>query len=179
MLDRHFGILQRLVWLSALAIMLPAGVHAATALHRYTFNDGTANDSIGTANGTVVDPTGNFAHFNAGRLDLSANTGAGPASPITNTNGAFAQLPNGVFTSSVAAGAISLEMWVNVSTNRANSRLWSFGSSIPNPANPTGNPYWGQFTDWVDLNAQNGTGNLALTTHEATQGFNVNEAQQT
>ena len=41
------------------------------------------------------------------------------------------------------------------------------------------NPYWGQFTDWVDLNGQNGTGNLALTTHEGTQGFNVNEAQQT
>jgi hypothetical protein len=179
MLVRYVGVLQRLAWLSALAIVLPAGVHAATALHRYTFNDGTVNDSIGTANGTLVDPTGNFAHFNAGRLDLSANTGAGPASPIASTNGAFAQLPNGVFTSSVTGGAISLEMWVNVSTNRANSRLWSFGSSIPNPSNPTGNPYWGQFTDWVDLNSQNGTGNLALTTHEATQGFNVNEAQQT
>jgi hypothetical protein len=175
MLVRHFGMVQRLARLSALAIMLPAGVHAASALHRYTFNDGTVNDSIGTANGTLVDPTGNFGHFNAGRLDLSANTGAGPANPITSTNGAFAQLPNGLFTSSVTGGAISLEMWANVSTNRANSRLWSFGSTLPNDTNP----YWGQFTDWVDLNAQNGSGNLALTTHEGSQGFNVNEAQQT
>jgi hypothetical protein len=175
MLVRYFRVLQRLVWLSALVIMLPLGVHAASPLHRYTFNDGTANDSIGGANGTIVDPMGTFAHFNAGRLDLSANTGAGPGNPISSTNGAFVQLPDGLFTGSVTGGTISLETWVNVSTNRANSRLWSFGSTLANGTNP----YWGQFTDWVDLNGQNGTGNLALTTHQGAQGFNVNEAQQT
>jgi hypothetical protein len=172
MAENCFGRFQRVVWLAALAMSSTLGVHAASPLHRYTFNDGTVNDSIGGANATIVDPMGTFAHFNAGRLDLSANTGAGPANPITSTNGAFVQLPNGLFTSSVTGGAISLEMWVNVATNRANSRLWSFGSNIPNGTSP----YWGQFTDWVDLNGQNGGGNLALTTHEGLQGFNVNEA---
>jgi hypothetical protein len=174
MADSYLRRFQLVVWLAALAMSSPVGVDAASPLHLYTFNDGTINDSIGGANGTIVDPTGNFAHFNAGRLDLSANTGAGPASPITNTQGAFVQLPNGLFTSSATTGAISLEMWVNVSTNRANARLWSFGSNFPNP-NGT-DPYWGQYTDWVDLNGQNGGGNLTLTTHEGLQGFNVNEA---
>src|SRR5689334_9929959 len=102
---------QFVVWLAALVLLLPLGVDAAGPLHLYTFNDGTVNDSIGGANGTIVDPTGNFAHFNAGRLDLSANTGAGPGNPIQNTNGAFVQLPNGLFTTSVTGGAISLETW--------------------------------------------------------------------
>src|SRR4051794_29344652 len=172
MADSYLRRFQHVVWLAALAMSSPVGVDAASPLHLYTFNDGTVNDPIGGSDGVIVDPTGNFARFNAGRLDLSANTGAGPANPITNTQGAFVQLPNGLFTSSATGGAISLEIWVNVSTNRANARLWSFGSNIPNG----NNPYWGQFTDWIDLNAQNGGGNLALTTHEGLQGFNVNEA---
>ena len=174
MADSYLKRVQHVVWLAALAMSSPVGADAASPLHLYTFNDGTISDSIGGANGTIIDPTGNFARFNAGRLDLTANTGAGPGNPIETTNGAYVQLPNGLFSNSATADAISLEMWVNVSTNRANARLWSFGSNFPNP-NGT-DPYWGQYTDWVDLNAQNGGGNLALTTHQNLQGFNVNEA---
>jgi Concanavalin A-like lectin/glucanases superfamily len=176
MLACRFVRLQRFVALALLAALLPAAAQAANLLHRYTFNDGTIHDTQGAAgNGMLVDPMG-IARFNAGRLDLTANNGAGATTdPITN--GAYVDLPDGLFTSSVSAGtngALSLEIWVNVQTNRANSRLWSFGDSEPGG----GFPFWGQNTDWVDLNSQNGSGNLALTTHELGQGFNVNELQR-
>ena len=45
----HFGLLA--VAVSSVAF---ASVAQADLVHRYTFNDGTANDSVGTSNGTVV-----------------------------------------------------------------------------------------------------------------------------
>ena len=175
----NFAKLSLYIALASSAAMLPATAFAvANVLHRYTFNDGTVNDSVGTAHGTLFVPTNPAfaATYNAGRLDMRANTGNGPAATITATNGSFVDLPDGLFTSSVnsgTAGDITLEAWVNVATNRTHSRIWSFGYSEPNPGNPAGNPYWGQGTDWVDLNTQNGTGatnGVALTTHDVSQG---------
>ena len=132
-----FAKLSLYIALASSAAMLPTTAFAvANVLHRYTFNDGTVNDSVGTAHGTLFVPTNPTfaATYNAGRLDMRANNGAGPTATITATNGSFVELPDGLFTDSVIAGtngSITLEAWVNVATNRNNSRLWSFGSSLP------------------------------------------------
>jgi hypothetical protein len=172
----RFGRISQPCVLIAISALLTAPIEAANVLHRYTFNDGTTNDSVGTAHGTLFVPNNPAfaATFNAGRLDLRANAGGAPQATIGNTQGAFVEMPDGVFTSAVNAGtpgAISIEAWANVQQNRTNARVWSFGNSEPNG----GSPYWGEFTDWVDLNGQTSGGNLALTTHELTQSFNVNE----
>lgn len=168
---------RRIAILLAVVALEPLASAEAAVRNRYTFNDGTTNDSVGTAHGVLVDPGTPTAAFNAGRLDLRANNGAaGNQEPFVN--GAYLDLPDGVFTGAVnagTAGAVSVVAWVNVETNRQNARIWSFGNSLPDG----GNPFWGQFTDWIDLNGQSGGGNLALTTHEAGQGFNVNEVPRT
>jgi hypothetical protein len=43
-----------LVTVIAAVLLGLAGVCQAALLHRYSFNDGTANDSVGTANGLAV-----------------------------------------------------------------------------------------------------------------------------
>ena len=103
MLVRRFARLQLFVALAVSAVLLPGATHAANVLHRYTFNDGTINDSAGTSDGTLVDPAG-IARFNAGRVDLTANNGAAAnTNPITN--GAYVDLPDGLFTSAVSAAS--------------------------------------------------------------------------
>ncbi len=136
---------QRIAILLAVVAIQPLASADAAVRNRYTFNDGTTNDSVGTAHGVLVDPGTPTAAFNAGRLDLRANNGAaGNQEPFVN--GAYLDLPDGVFTGAVNAGTlgtVSVVAWVNVETNRANARIWSFGDSMPDG----GNPFWGQFTD--------------------------------
>jgi hypothetical protein len=102
-----------------LSTLLYEPSHAANLLHRYTFNDGTIMDSVGTADGTLIDPGDPTAVFNAGRLDLRANNGAG-GNQEPFVNGAYVDLPDNVFTSAVNAGtsqAVSVVAWVNIETN--------------------------------------------------------------
>ena len=61
-----------------------------TLVHRYSFNDGTANDSVGSANGTLV---GN-ATISGGQLVLPNTTSAAPATD-------YLQLPAGILTNSL------------------------------------------------------------------------------
>ena len=63
---------------AACRLLLAAGALAASALaadaatpkHKYTFNQGNANDSLGGMNGVVVDNTG-ISSYTGGALDLS------------------------------------------------------------------------------------------------------------
>jgi hypothetical protein len=100
----------------------------AVVVHRYTFNSGNANDSVGTAHGTIVDPDTPQAAFTAaGRLDLSANTGGTPG------NDAYLDLPNLIIqgaAQSGASGALSLEWWFTVSEARTWQRLGDFGGPL-------------------------------------------------
>jgi hypothetical protein len=94
------GILtmQRIVPLSvALAVMLAAGTAHADLIHRYSF-DGTADDSVGTANGTLV----NNATISGGNLVLS-NIGASGGSVQ------YSSLPAGVI--ATAGGRVTVEEW--------------------------------------------------------------------
>ena len=60
--------------LTALAALqaTPSVDAAPTPTHRYTFNDGTVTDSIGGANGTLVDPSGS-AFYSGGQVRLTNN----------------------------------------------------------------------------------------------------------
>jgi hypothetical protein len=112
---------------SAFAIF-PGSADAALK-HRYSFTT-NANDSVGTAHGTVVDAgtTPNFT-FTGGQIDLSANAGNGSN---TITEDAYVDLPNGVFSSAVTSGtngSVTLEFWATVSTQRTWQRFGDFGTS--------------------------------------------------
>ena len=116
----------------ALAALAPAA-DAATPKHKYTFNQGNANDSIGGMNGTVVDNTG-ISSYTGGALDLTQNNGAGSAQDFSNpaTVGAYVDLPNGIFTGAVTSGtfgAVTLEVWATPQQNRNWARLADFGTS--------------------------------------------------
>ena len=114
----------------AAGLMLLVTASADAALkHRYSFT-ANANDSKGTAHGTVVDAgtTANFS-FSGGQLDLSANAGQG-SNAITED--AYVDLPNLVFSGAVNSGtngAVSLEFWATVATQRTWQRFGDFGTS--------------------------------------------------
>ena len=114
----------------AVTIGLVVSYNAQAALkHRYSFTT-NANDSVGIAHGTVVDAgtASNFT-FAGGQIDLSANGGNG-SNGITED--AYVDLPNGVFSGAVSSGtngAVSLEFWATVATQRTWQRFGDFGTS--------------------------------------------------
>ncbi|MCA9259788.1 MAG: hypothetical protein KDA61_11340, partial [Planctomycetales bacterium] len=116
--------------LVAAATVTLASPQALAALaHRYSF-DSDITDSVGGANGTVVDAGSatNFV-FAGGQIDLSANTGEG-SNGITED--AYVDLPNGIISAASnngTAGAVSFEMWATVSEQHTWQRFWDFGTS--------------------------------------------------
>ncbi len=121
----------------------------ATLIHQYTFNDGTANDSVGGANGTLV----GGATITNGQLDLNGS------------NTQYVSLPAATIDIS-SYTAVSFSIWFTAPTTPAvNSQLFAFGGDysgngygyiIANPnsggsspdyrtaisAGPTGTPGW-------------------------------------
>lgn len=122
-----------LIAAGALTVLAPAA-DAATPKHKYTFNQGNANDSsVNAAHGVVVDNTG-ISSYTGGALDLSQNNGAGSAQDfsVPTTVGAYVDLPNGIFTGAVNSGtfgAVTLEIWATPQQNRNWARLADFGTS--------------------------------------------------
>ncbi|HEX2748875.1 MAG TPA: LamG domain-containing protein [Verrucomicrobiales bacterium] len=116
-------------------LLILAGCTSASAslVNLYTFNGSNANDSVGGANGTVVDPGAVTAtYFTSGNqrsLDLRGNTGQGSNSI---TEDAFVDLPNGIMTTAATtgtSGALSISVWVTVDTNRNWAEIYAFGTS--------------------------------------------------
>jgi hypothetical protein len=117
--------MKRQLWLLAAVAILSAGSAEAALTHRYSFNDGTANDSVGTAHGNVIGTNGSIS---GGQLVL-ANNGEGSENP--GAAGAYLDLPNGLITSSAAAsGAVTVEMWITVQENRNWAAAFSAGTSV-------------------------------------------------
>jgi len=110
------------VGLSAVAVLFSgsADVARADVTHRYSFNDGTANDSVGGANGTLV----NGASVSGGRLVL-ANDGfnTSPAS------GQYASLPANI----LQTPAFTLEAWFTCNGGYPWQRILDLGNSVPDP----------------------------------------------
>lgn len=117
--------MKRQLWALACVALLFAPSAQAALTHRYSFNDGTANDSVGSSNGTLVGTNGSIS---GGQLVL-ANTGEGSETP--GTAGAFLDLPNGLISSSATpGGAVTVEMWLTMSQNRDWAAAFSAGVSI-------------------------------------------------
>lgn len=164
----HPGI-SRFAWaLGAVCVAaaLVRPVHAALT-NQYTFNDGTARDSVGGQDGVVVDNTG-ISRFAGGAIDLTGNDGRSSNQDFTNpaTIGAFVDLPNGVFTSAVGVdGQVSLEIWFTVQQQRNWAEVYSFGNSNGGEGSSIG----GSAADYVALIPQSGiaTPDFRATTHSA------------
>lgn len=117
--------MKRQLWLLAGLAVLCAGSAEAALTNRYSFNDGTANDSVGSANGTVVGTNGSIS---GGQLVL-ANTGQGSQNP--GAAGAFLDLPNGLISNAAAtSGAVTVEMWITMQSHRDWAAAFSAGTSI-------------------------------------------------
>ena len=132
---------------------------AAALAHRYSFA-GNANDSIGTAHGTVVDMGGPTAVFANGQLDLSANAGQ-----VSNaiTEDAYVDLPNAVISAAFRSGtlrAATFETWVTVATHRNWAEIYAFGTSNCGE----GMSCSGSDTDYITLIPFNGAGSGTLWT---------------
>ena len=128
-----------------------AGLAQAALVNQYTFNDGTANDSVGSQNGILA----GGAAINSGLLRL--------------TGGSMA-MPPGIFTSAASGGTsgeVTIATWVLATSNSNWAAIASFGpgpvgSNTPNPSTQ----------DYVQLIAQHGAGaaTLRTTTHAANNG---------
>ena len=86
-------------------------------IHRYSFNDGTANDSVGTVNGTFYNASGNASIAN-GQLNL------------VGSSGDYVDLgPGIVTTTNITTGAVTFEAWATFKpANGAWARLFDFGN---------------------------------------------------
>ncbi len=93
-----------LLFLVAVALLATAGSARAALVHRWSFDDGTANDSVGTAHGTLY----NGATISGGQLHLDGVNDYVRTSPLPET-----------------LGARTLMVWVTLSnlTQRAGSAL--------------------------------------------------------
>jgi alpha-L-arabinofuranosidase len=94
-------------------------------MHRYHFANGNANDSVGTANGTLV----GAAKITGGQLVIPNTTSAAPATD-------YLQLPAGILTNAVNGiganhmdAAVTVEAWVTIYPNQYTwANLFDFGN---------------------------------------------------
>jgi alpha-L-arabinofuranosidase len=103
-----------------LSVTQPVQVVAAgptMLIHRYSFNDGTANDSVGTANGTFFNTSGS-ASIASGQLNL------------VGSSGDYVDLGPGIITATnISNGALTFEAWATFNAvNGAWARLFDFGN---------------------------------------------------
>jgi hypothetical protein len=159
---------RKLLWIApCTAVALSAVIAPAYGqlVHRYSFTS-NANDSVGTAHGTVVDPLAVTHAFTGGQLDLSANAGE-----LSNaiTEDAYLNLPNGIVSAAAAGGmngAVAFEYWFTVSENRTWQRLGDFGTS--NGGEDTSAS--GSATPYLSIVATSGRGNIVDMTNHTTTG---------
>ena len=131
---------------------------AQTLLHRYSFNDGTANDSAGTANGTL----NGGAMATGGKLVLVNTT------PSADTTGQFVNLPSNILPTT---GSVSFEAWFTADpmTPDGNGvgweRLLDFGNTDMN----------GNGQNYIFLTPASGAGDTRVVISDADPGFNDEE----
>jgi hypothetical protein len=151
---------QRCFLAIGLVVALSSTADAALR-HRYSFTS-DASDSVGGANGTVVDPGAATAVFAGGKLDLSANVGNGSNNIVED---AFVDLPNGIVTAATnggTAGQLTVEIWAQSAENRNWAALFSAGTSNDGEGVSPG----GNNADYIQVIPQNGqNGRIRTTSH--------------
>jgi hypothetical protein len=155
--------MRRQRWFLAIGLVVALSSTADAALrHRYSFTS-DASDSVGGANGTVVDAGAATAVFAGGKLDVSANTGQGSDSGISED--AYVNLPNGIVTAAAnggVAGQLTVEIWAQSAENRNWAALFSAGASNGGEDVSSG----GNNADYIQVIPQNGqNGRIRTTTH--------------
>lgn len=108
-------------FLLAASALLPRGF-AQTLEHRYSFNDGTANDYVGGANGTLV-----------GNAYISNNMLVLPGGGNSDNPSGYVNLPNGIVTNCTS---ITVEAWLTDTAGSTWAEAWCFGDSAAGPGNP-------------------------------------------
>jgi len=135
-------------------VVLAAAPAGAALTHRYSFNDGTANDSVGNANGVAV----NNPQITGGRVNL-ANNGF-----ISDWSfGQYIDLPNQI----ARTPSLTLETWAtyrggSVFQEIASLGTGSLGEILPGATEPvTGGQYGTEYVAIIPHfphNQQNGLG---------------------
>ena len=112
------------VTLAGLSFALPA---RGALTHRYSFNDGTANDSVGGANGVVV----NGPSVINGQVvfDPAVNNGTN----VDTATGQYVDLPNGL----AKTRALTYELWFTYRGGAAWQRVLDFGDSTAGELPPS------------------------------------------
>jgi hypothetical protein len=122
------------------ALLLAPAAHGSLT-HRYSFNDGTANDSVGGAHGVPIhSPQVAGGSVNFANNGLSDN-------PLT---GQYIDLPNQI----ARTPALTLETWVTYRGGRTFQEIASFGTGSAGELQPdTPNPATGAVygTDYIAL----------------------------
>ena len=108
-------------WATGVLIAGFALVGKGAITHRYSFNDGTANDSIGSAHGVLV----NGASVSGGRLVL-ANDGI----QTNASTGQYVALPVNI----LQTRNFTLAVWFSYGGGNIWQRIIDFGNSVPDPA---------------------------------------------
>jgi len=101
----------------------------AQLIHEYSFNNGTVNDSIGGANGTLVGTVGGGPTVSGGQLQLNNPNFSGPSSSAN-----YLALPPSILPSS---GSATIEMWFTFTGSGFFTEAWTF-SNNNNDSNPPG-----------------------------------------
>jgi Concanavalin A-like lectin/glucanases superfamily len=100
------------------AIVLFSNVTMAGLTHRYSFNDGTANDSVGGANGALI----NGATVSGGQLVFNPSINNGTPNPVT---GQYVNLPSNIlFTRS-----FTVEAWATDNSSTPWQRILDLGNT--------------------------------------------------
>ena len=147
--------------LGTCVVALCATTASAALVNRYSF-DGNANDSVGTANGVVM---GNTASFVGGQIVLDNPTGTGSGAfnnGAVPDSGAYVDFPNLTFSKAAAAGqygAVSVELWLTIDTNRDWSAAFSAGISSGLEGNSEGGNDNFPYVQMVPRTGDGGAGN--------------------
>ena len=105
--------------LAVAGLVLANATAYADIAHRYSFNDGTANDSVGLAHGTLL----NGATVSGGLVTLTGGSGQAAQHVSLLASGA-----NGI--NIAGYSALTVELWATHNSNTGNnwSRYFDFGS---------------------------------------------------
>src|SRR5689334_16732069 len=105
------------IFAATISLSFSSGAFGALT-HRYSFNDGSANDSVGHINGTLM----NGATVSGGQLVFDPAVNNGSASPST---GQYVNLPSNIlFTHS-----FTIEAWATENSSTPWQRILDMGNT--------------------------------------------------
>jgi len=119
---------RKLYYLIPVALTACAFTARAQLAHEYSFNDGTVNDSVGGANGTLMGTVGGGPTVSGGQLQLNNPNFSGPSSSAN-----YLALPPSILPSS---GSATIEMWFTFTGSGFFTESWTFSNNNNDTAPP-------------------------------------------